>query len=196
MGDSKDKLDKCIDIYKQVIYNIKDYNVETTDVLMTASIGKDYACKICRIKSDWIIKCRKCGCNNPDKLACCIKCSTEFKCLHTFSLAHINLAQSMIKRREEVVVGDRIPFLYKECNDPIIPKNELAETPSYCLENNLCFNRKIYLEQLAKTILPFFKIVLKHELKLLDDTINFTNEMMIEFGGKKLKASDYKPIED
>jgi hypothetical protein len=196
MSDSPDRLSICIKHYKETIYRIEKYDVETPDVLMTASIGKDYACKNCRIKSDWIIKCKKCGTNNPDKLPKCIKCETEFSCLHTFSLAHINLAQSMTKRREEVVVGDRIPFLYKECNDTSIPKNELAETPSYCLENNLAFNRKIYLEQLAKTILPFFKIVLKEEPKLLDDTIDFTNEMMIEFGGKKLKASDYKPIED
>ena len=196
MSDDLDKLMKCVDIYKETIRNINNYNVSTEDVLMTASIGKDYSCKICRIKSDWIIKCKKCNTCNPDKLPKCIKCDTEFKCLHTFSLAHINLAQNMLQRREEVVVGDRIPFLFKECDDNKVPKNELAETPNFCKDNNVKFNRTCYLEQLAKTILPFFKIILNKESDMLDDTINYTNTKMVEFGGKKLKASDYKPIED
>jgi hypothetical protein len=196
MNDSADKLLKCIDTYKKTIINIRNYNVPVEDVLMTASIGKSYACKLCRIKSDWIISCDKCKALNPDKLTNCQKCDTKFKCLHTFSLAHINLAQSMLVRREEVVVGDRIPFLFKECNDLKLAKNELAETPNYCKENNIKFNRWCYLEQLAKTILPFFKIVLQELPELLDSTIEYTNQAMIEFGGKKLKASDYKPIED
>jgi hypothetical protein len=196
MSDSDTKLIECTEIYKETILKIENYNIPTEDVLMTASIGKDYSCKICRIKSDWIIKCKKCGTSNPDKLENCIKCSTLFPCLHTFSLAHINLAQNMLKRREDVVVGDRIPFLFKECLDPKIPKNELAETPNYCTENYIKFNRACYLEQLAKTILPFFKIILIDNNQLLNETIDFTNEKMILFGGKKLKASDYKPIED
>jgi len=109
---------------------------------------------------------------------------------------HVNLAEKLKERHEEVQVGDRIPYIYIESNDPTIQKSELGEDPKYAIENNLKFNRKCYLEQLAKPLLGFFKCVLSDNEEALDDIINYTNEKLVEYGGTKLKPSDFKMKDD
>lgn len=109
---------------------------------------------------------------------------------------HVHLAEKLKARHEEVQVGDRIPYIYIESNDPTIPKSELGEDPKYAVEHNLKFNRKCYLEQLAKPLLGFFKCVLNDNEESLDDIINYTNEKLVEYGGAKLKPSDFKMKED
>lgn len=105
---------------------------------------------------------------------------------------HVVLAEKLKQRKEEVQVGDRIPYIYIESSDPKKPKSELGEDPTYTMKNGLKFNRICYLEQLAKPILGFFKIVLKDYPHLLDGIIDHVNDHLEKFGGKKLKTSDFK----
>lgn len=109
---------------------------------------------------------------------------------------HVHLAEKLKARREEVQVGDRIPYIFIESNDKSLSKSELGEDPKYAIEHNLKFNRKCYLEQLAKPLLGFFKCVLSDNEEALDDIINYTNEKLVEYGGAKLKPSDFKMKED
>jgi hypothetical protein len=108
---------------------------------------------------------------------------------------HVILAERLKERKQEVQIGDRIPYIFIESNDPKLQKSELGEDPKYAIDNNLKFNRVCYLEQLAKPILGFYKIVLQHHPDLLDDIINHVNTKLVNFGGKKLKVSDFK-LED
>jgi ribosomal protein S8 len=108
---------------------------------------------------------------------------------------HVQLAERLKERKEEVQIGDRIPYIYIETNDPKQAKSELGEDPQYAIKHNLKFNRSCYLEQLAKPILGFYKIVLKDREDLLDEIINYTNTTLVKCGGKALKPSDFK-IED
>lgn len=108
---------------------------------------------------------------------------------------HVQLAERLKLRKEEVQIGDRIPYIYIESNDPKQAKSELGEDPQYAIKHNLKFNRSCYLEQLAKPILGFYKIVLKDREDLLDEIINYTNTTLVKCGGKALKPSDFK-IED
>ena len=109
---------------------------------------------------------------------------------------HVHLAEKLKARHEEVQVGDRIPYIFIESDDKTLAKSELGEDPKYAVENNLKFNRKCYLEQLAKPLLGFFKCVLSDNEEALDDVINYTNDKLVEYGGAKLKPSDYKMKED
>jgi DNA polymerase delta subunit 1 len=108
---------------------------------------------------------------------------------------HVQLAEKLKSRKEEVQVGSRIPYIYIETDDLKKQKSELGEDPKYAKKHNLKYNRSCYLEQLAKPILGFYKVVLKDREKLLDHLINYTNETLIKCGGKKLSPSDFK-IED
>lgn len=105
---------------------------------------------------------------------------------------HVQLAERLKQRKEEVQVGDRIPYIYIESNDPKQQKSELGEDPKYAVQNNLKYNRSCYLEQLAKPLLGFYKIVLKDRQDLLDQIIDYTNNTLIKCGGKSLKPSDFK----
>lgn len=105
---------------------------------------------------------------------------------------HVQLAERLKERKEEVQVGDRIPYIYIESDDPKRSKSELGEDPKYIIENNLKYNRKCYIEQLAKPILGFYKIVLKDKTDLLDEIIDYTNKCLVQCGGKSLKPSDFK----
>ena len=107
---------------------------------------------------------------------------------------HVQLAERLKQRKEDVQIGDRIPYVYIESDDPKKQKSELGEDPSYVIKNNLKYNRSCYLEQLAKTI-PFFKIVLKDREELLYEIIEYTNNAIMKCGGKALKPADFK-IED
>lgn len=105
---------------------------------------------------------------------------------------HVQLAERLKQRKEEVQIGDRIPYIYIESDDPKQQKSELGEDPRYAVKNNLKFNRSCYLEQLAKPILGFYKIVLKDRQDLLDEIIDYTNKTLVKCGGKPLKPSDFK----
>jgi DNA polymerase delta subunit 1 len=108
---------------------------------------------------------------------------------------HVQLADRLKQRKEEVQIGDRIPYIFIETDDPKMAKSELGEDPKYAIKHNLKYNRKCYLEQLAKPILGFYKIVLKDREDLLDHIINYTNDTLVKCGGKALRPSDFK-IED
>jgi DNA polymerase family B len=108
------------------------------------------------------------------------------------NLPHVNLARKLKERKEEVSVGDRVPYIFIESDDPKQKKYELAEDPKYAQQNNLKFNRLCYLEQLAKPILSLLKIILVEHETELDAIIDHVNDKIVKFGGKKLKPSDFK----
>jgi hypothetical protein len=99
----------------------------------------------------------------------------------------------MLNRNDEVTVGDRLEYMYVEHENPKAAKNEMAEDPKFAVKNGLKLNRLCYLEQVAKPILGLYRVCLQDER--LDNIIEFVNKKMVEYGGKKLKPSDYK-IED
>jgi hypothetical protein len=105
---------------------------------------------------------------------------------------HVQLAEKLKLRKEEVQIGDRIPYIYIESDDPKRQKSELGEDPKYAMKHNLKYNRSCYLEQLAKPLLGFYKIVLKDREDLLDSIISYTNNTLVRCGGKALKPSDFK----
>lgn len=107
------------------------------------------------------------------------------------SPVHVVLAKKLKDRQEEVQVGDRIPYIYIETNDPKLKKSELGEDPMYAKLNGLKINKWCYLEQLAKPLLGFFKVVMRNSPEKMDALINYTNEKMVMFGGKKLKNSEF-----
>jgi hypothetical protein len=189
---TEDSIKHSTELYKRFINDIYNYNIDFDDLVISAMLAKEYSCKLCKKKSEWILKCEKCKTPNPQKLDICQKCKTHINCIHVFSLAHINLAQELLKRNEEISVGDRIAYLFVETANAKAQKNELAEDPKYAIQNNLKFNRSCYLEQLAKPILGFYKIVLKDRKELLDEIINYTNDKLEKCGAKPLKPSDFK----
>lgn len=108
------------------------------------------------------------------------------------NLPHVNLAKKLRQRNDDVQVGDRIPYIFIETDDPKKKKYELAEDPTYAKTNGLRYNRLCYLEQLAKPILSLLKIVLIEDPNKMDNIINFVNNKIVVFGGKKLRPSDFK----
>lgn len=107
------------------------------------------------------------------------------------SPVHVILAKKLKDRKEEVQVGDRIPYIYIHCDDPKVKKSELGEDPTYAKLNGLKINKKCYLEQLAKPLLGFFKVVLKEHQEKMENLIDYTNKRMVMFGGTKLKNSEF-----
>lgn len=105
---------------------------------------------------------------------------------------HVVLAEKLRDRKEEVQVGDRIPYIYIESDNPKAIKSTLGEDPDYAIKHNLKFNRSCYLEQLAKPILGFYRVCLKDYPEMLDDLITLVNTNLERYGSKKLKPSDYK----
>jgi hypothetical protein len=194
-------LKKSCDIYKKYIESIENYDVSYDDLVVSAQIGKEYACKECKKKTEWILRCKNvvksklCNESNPHKKSHCEKCKQKFECVHSFSLAHINLAQKLLERNEDIQIGDRIQYIFIEGNSKE-QKNELAEDYNFAIKHNLKFNRVAYLEQVAKPVLGFLKVCLDQTPELLDDIIEYTNQKMVQFGGKKLRVSDFKINED
>jgi hypothetical protein len=185
-------------IFKKWIRRIEKYEITFDDLVVSAMLAKNYSCALCKEKCEWnkLICCRE---NNVTKRKeSCGKCGKKFKCLHTFSLAHVNLAVKLLKRNEEIQVNDRIQYLFVEPDTDVrdyhytSKKADLAEDPKYARDHGLKYNRVCYLEQLAKPILGFYKIILKDNPKLLDETIDFVNDHLVRFGGKKLRPSDFK----
>jgi hypothetical protein len=146
---------RSIDVYKQYIDKIYNYQIDIDDLVVSAMLASSYKTK-------------------P---------------------VHVQLAEKLKLRKEEVQIGSRIPYIYIESNDKKQQKSELGEDPKYAIQNNLKYNRSCYLEQLAKPLLGFFKITLKEHPDLLDDIIKYTNDTLIRCGGKALRPSDFK-IED
>jgi DNA polymerase delta subunit 1 len=126
-------------VYKKYVDKIDNYDIDTEDLVVSAMLAKEYSCKLCKKKSEWVLKCenKRCGTPNPEKLDSCKKCKTKITCAHTFSLAHINLAQELLRRNEEVLVGDRIAYIFVESDNAKAQKNELAEDPKYAEQHNI-----------------------------------------------------------
>lgn len=105
---------------------------------------------------------------------------------------HVILAEKLKARKEQVSVGDRVPYIFIETDDPKKAKSELGEDPAYAKKNGLRYNRLCYLEQLAKPILGLYKVLLKDNESEMDTLVNYVNEYIIKYGGKKMKPSDFK----
>lgn len=194
--NSDEAIMNTILLYREYITNLENYNIQLSQLILTSLVNKEYSCKLCKQPAEWILKCQ-CGEINKEKNRKCKKCNRTFECLHTFSLSHINLAQKMLQRREDINIGDRIAFIYiEDLSNNKLAKNELSENLEYVTQHNLRFNRICYLEQLMKPILSFYKVLLKDRPELLDDLITSSNKKLVEFGGTKLKASDYKLPEE
>ena len=190
-------LHKSIAVFKRYVDRIDNYDIEFDDLVISAMLAKEYSCGLCKKKTEWsCIRCdfeksnKTCGFINSHLVEECEKCHNPFKCRHQFSLAHVNLGVKLLRRKDEIGVNDRIQYLFIE-GDPRQKKGELAEDPKYALDNNLKFNRSCYLEQLAKTILGFFKIVLENDQDLLSDAIGYVNNNLISYQAKPLKISDF-----
>ena len=207
MEGKESSVQDSLDIFKDYILRIKNYQIPFEDLIVSAMLAKNYSCALCKEKCEWnVLKCdnivgkKTCKENNVVKRSdCCSKCGKKFRCIHTFSLAHVNLAVTLLQRNEEIQVNDRIQYLFVESLSKLqkdSKKADLAEDPKYAKDHNLKFNRVCYLEQLAKPILGFYKIVLKDDPKTLDHIITFVNDNLVSFGGKKLRPSDFKLIED
>lgn len=104
---------------------------------------------------------------------------------------HVVLAEKLKGRNEEVQIGDRIAFLYIQSDDKTLKKSDLGEDPDYVKAHNLKINKAMYLEQLAKTMLGFFKVVLINDAVKMNKVIALSNEKLVAFGGKALKAADF-----
>lgn len=108
---------------------------------------------------------------------------------------HVNLADKLKTRNEEVQVGSRIQYIYIEnTTGEQKQKSELGEDPLYAKKHNLKYNRGCYLSQLAKPLLSFFKVVFNDHKLELDELIEYTNDKLEEYDGKsaRLRPSDYK----
>ncbi len=74
---------------------------------------------------------------------------------------HVQLCEKLKQRKEEVQIGDRIPYIFiEDTSGKKLQKSELGENPSYAKEYNLKYNRFCYVEQLSKPLLGFFKCIL------------------------------------
>lgn len=104
---------------------------------------------------------------------------------------HVILAEKLKQRKEEVQVGDRIPYIFIENLDQNVKlaKSELGEDPQYAKLHKLKYNRLCYLEQLSKPILGFYKVVLPSYK--ISELIKFVNEYVLKYNGNKFKDSDF-----
>lgn len=124
---------------------------------------------------------------NVDSLVLSAQLAKEYKT----NPVHLILARKLEQRKQHVQIGDRIPYVFIECSDPKVKKSELGEDPQYYTEHGLKFNRACYLEQLAKPLLGFFKVVMRDSPSKMQDLLDHTNERLLNFGGTKLKNSDF-----
>lgn len=190
---------RSVEVFKEYVDKIYNYQIDFDELIISAMLAKEYSCGLCKKKTEWsCIRCEHCKHSNSHLNEYCEgklrgkECKAEFQCRHTFSLAHVNLAVNLLKRKEEIGVNDRIQYLFVEGKDPRQKKGELAEEPKYAKEHNLRLNRVCYLEQLGKTILGFFKITLEKEQDLLSSAIDYINERLEMCDGKCLRPSDFK----
>lgn len=110
---------------------------------------------------------------------------------------HVILSKILIARGKQVQIGDRIPYIFIEKNDALTNKrSEFVEDPEYTREHNLKPNRMCYLEQLAKPILGFYKIILANDPDLLTNLIEWVNVYCKNYGGKVFKEKDFVLFEE
>ncbi len=192
MDGKNDSLDKSIDVFKQFCDKIDNYEAKDEDLCISAMLAKEYSCGLCKKKTEWSgIRC-ECKHMNSHLEEYCGKCKSTITCKHVFSLAHVNLAVNLLKRKEDVQVNERVQYMFIEGSDPRQKKGELAEDPVWAKRLGLKFNRLCYLEQLAKPILGLYKVLLQDQSSKLDDLIDWVNYRIEKYGGKKLKPSDFK----
>lgn len=191
-GDTDDTLLRSIEVFKNYCNKIHEYDVQEDDLCISAMLAKEYSCGVCKKKTEWSgIRC-ECKYMNSHLVDHCGKCKSSFTCKHVFSLAHVNLAVNLLKRREDVQVNDRIQYIFVEGKDPKQKKGELAEDITWAKRLGLKFNRLCYLEQLAKPILGLYKVLLQNNESELDKLIEWVNNRIENYGGKRLKPSDFK----
>jgi hypothetical protein len=105
---------------------------------------------------------------------------------------HYILAKKLKERKQEVRIGERVQYIFiEDTTGKKLKKTELGENPEYAIEHSLKFNRLCYLEQLYKPIMGMFKVIIK-DMNKFESILQFTNERLIEFDGKKIKMSDLK----
>lgn len=190
--NDKDILEQSIVVFKQFCDKIDKYQADDQDLCISAMLAKEYSCSLCKKKTEWSgIRC-ECKCLNSHLDNYCNKCKSTLTCRHIFSLAHVNLAVNLLKRREDVQVNDRIQYIFVEGTDPKQKKGELAEDPVWAKRLGLKFNRLCYLEQLAKPLLGLYKVLLQNDPECLDNLIDWVNERIERYGGKRLKPADFK----
>lgn len=102
---------------------------------------------------------------------------------------HVILAEKLKKRKEEVQIGDRIPYIFIEMDGVKLAKSELGEDPVYAKQHNLKYNRLCYLEQLSKPILGFYKVVLQPSQ--ISSLLDYVNTFVLKYDGSKFKFSDF-----
>lgn len=103
------------------------------------------------------------------------------------NMPHLTVVKKKRERKEDVQVGDRVSFVFVENDSSKAQKYEKAEDPVYARENNLKFDRVVYIEHIAKPILGFMVPLLHRERpKLLSQVFDLINEYLVRCGGKKL----------
>lgn len=175
-GTSLTRRDYC-QLVKKCYSQVIDSVMESNDVQISCNIFKEYINKIYTYDVDF-----------QD-----VKLSAQLAESYKTRPVHVQLADRMRLRGEDVQIGDRLAYIFIQ--DTSEKRNQqksaLGETIEFALENNLKINRMCYIEQLAKPLLGFFKVILKDYPKILNETIEFTNNKLIQVGGKALKTSDY-----
>lgn len=158
MENEEKSIDGIKDIIQKYLDDIRLYQVNIDDLVITASLAKTY-------KNE--------------------------------NLPHVCLANKLRARKEEVQVGDRIPFIFIEDKEGKVTKKfERAEDPKYAKEHNLKIDRLSYLDQVSKPILGLLKIVLKRHPKEFNLILSRINETIIECNGKPLKEKDLLEIDE
>lgn len=156
--------------YAQIIDCIMDREFDGVDD--SIAIFKDYLQKIKRYDVPF------------DDLVITASYAKSYK---TENLPHVHLAKKLRQRKEEVQVGDRIPYIFIEQQDATMKKFEKAEDPKYAEHHGLRFDRLCYLDQLIKPIVAFYKIVLVEYPDALRDVLIAINSCLVDCGGKPIK---------
>jgi DNA polymerase family B len=102
------------------------------------------------------------------------------------SMPHLHVVEKLRERKQDVQIGDRIPYVFIEVDNPKDQKYMKAEDPEYTREHNLKFNRGVYLEHIAKPILGFMAPLLRDRQELLIEIFDMFNGALEECGSKKL----------
>ena len=78
---------------------IDNYQIQHDDLIISAQLAKTYSCGTCKQKCEWThLMCKYCLKKSPPKSISCNYCEKKFDCSHTFSLPHVNLATTLLKR--------------------------------------------------------------------------------------------------
>jgi DNA polymerase elongation subunit (family B) len=104
----------------------------------------------------------------------------------TNNMPHLTVVEKLKERKQDVQVGDRIPYVFIEVQDKKAQKYKKAEDPSYVENNKIRFNRGVYLEHIAKPILGFMVPLLREHQLILDTVFSLFNEALLNAGDKKL----------